>query len=71
MIYRFNKDEKLDLQNPGKIIKISFDKDLHYFEDETITPGKTYKYVVTTLDRLKNESAPSNVLEVRFRKGWL
>lgn len=66
VIYRFNENETVDLENSSKIIKISFDKNLNYFEDERISRGQTYKYVVTSIDRLKNESAPSNVQIVRF-----
>ncbi|MFD2513562.1 glycoside hydrolase family 10 protein [Pontibacter locisalis] len=67
VIYRFEGDEKVDLQNPRKILKISFDKGLNYFEDKNVFRGKTYQYVVTSIDRLKNESAPSNVLKVKFK----
>lgn len=67
VIYRFNENEKIDLQDPQKIIKISFNPLLTWFEDENISRGKTYQYVVTSIDRLKNESSPSNVVSVRIR----
>lgn len=67
VIYRFDEHEQIDLQNPSKIIKISFDQSLTSFDDESISRGKTYQYVVTSIDRLKNESAHSNVFKVRFR----
>ena len=66
VIYRFEAGESIDLQNPKSILKISFDRSLSYFEDQSISRGKKYKYVVTAIDRLKNESDPSNVVKAKF-----
>ncbi|MBW7466902.1 uncharacterized lipoprotein YddW (UPF0748 family) [Pontibacter aydingkolensis] len=66
VIYRFEEGEKVDMQNPRNILKISFDKTLSYFEDKSIVKGKKYKYMVTTIDRLKNESSPSNITKANF-----
>ena len=53
VVYRFEKGEKVDLENPSKIVTIT--RDTFYklpYED-----GKSkYCYVVTALDRLHNES---------------
>lgn len=53
VVYRFNKDEKVNISDPSHIVKIT--RDTFYklpYED-----GKTkYQYVVTALDRLHNES---------------
>ncbi|PRY11693.1 uncharacterized lipoprotein YddW (UPF0748 family) [Pontibacter ummariensis] len=67
VVYRFRSDEVVNLQNPANIVKISFDKAFTSFQDERAEPGYTYKYYVTTLDRVKNESAPSNVLLVKLK----
>ncbi|MEJ8800760.1 glycoside hydrolase family 10 protein [Pontibacter sp. H249] len=66
VIYRFEEGKQIDLQNPKNIIKISFDKNLTYYEDETIRRGQRYQYVITAIDRLKNESIPSNALKAKF-----
>ncbi|MCC9167830.1 glycoside hydrolase family 10 protein [Pontibacter harenae] len=66
VIYRFGKNEEIDLQDPKHIIKVSFDKHTTSFYDETASGGKRYQYVVTTIDRMKNESLPSNVFSVRI-----
>ena len=55
VVYRFNADEKVDTNDPSKIVTIT--RNTYYklpYED-----GKTkYRYVVTALDRLHNESKP-------------
>lgn len=62
VVYRFAEDEPINLEHARHIRKIQFnDYELSY-HDETAERGQTYKYVVTSIDRLKNESAPSNVL---------
>ena len=58
VIYRFMASENINLQDPSKIIKISFENTTT-FTDET-APAGAYFYVVTAIDRLKNESQPSN-----------
>ncbi|WP_018479456.1 glycoside hydrolase family 10 protein [Pontibacter roseus] len=67
VIYRFAENEPIDLEQPKRIIKISFDHTLSEFHDETAERGKSYQYVVTSIDRLKNESAPSNFFRIRLR----
>ena len=58
VIYRFDGDEKVDLSDPQYILHIQYDA-ATTFTDITVEKGKTYLYVVTALDRLKNESEPS------------
>ncbi|MDX5483292.1 MAG: family 10 glycosylhydrolase [Hymenobacteraceae bacterium] len=65
VVYRFDENEPVDLENPGNIVKISFDRSFTSFHDESAARGKSYQYVITAIDRLKNESAPSNILRVR------
>jgi hypothetical protein len=59
LVYRFEKSERVDLNNAAKILCLTKGSQFA----ETITNGKQYKYVVTALDRLWNESAPSEILE--------
>ncbi len=58
IIYRFDGDEKVDLTDPKYILHIQYN-DLTTYIDKTINKGKTYLYVITAIDRLKNESEPS------------
>lgn len=58
VIYRFEGTEKVNLTDPRHIIHIQYNSDTFY-QDNTAQKGKTYLYVVTALDRLKNESEPS------------
>lgn len=61
VIYRFEEDEQITTLNAKNIIKISFE-DFTFYLDTNAEKGKRYAYVVTALDRLKNESEPSNVV---------
>ncbi len=61
IIYRFNKGSKINLDDPGNMLEILFDKNTSY-SDKTAEPGKRYTYVITAIDRLKNESSASNKL---------
>jgi uncharacterized lipoprotein YddW (UPF0748 family) len=53
VVYRFKKGEKVNIDNPSKIVTITTDTYISLpYQD-----GKTkYTYVVTALDRLQNES---------------
>jgi uncharacterized lipoprotein YddW (UPF0748 family) len=58
VVYRFDGNEKVNLEDPQYILHIQYNDDTFY-TDETAKKGKTYLYVVTAIDRLKNESDPS------------
>ena len=58
VIYRFSEGEKIDILDSKHIIRISFE-DFPRFIDTNVETGKRYNYLVTALDRLKNESEPS------------
>jgi hypothetical protein len=53
VVYRFENGEKIDIDNPSKIVKLT--TDCHY--ELPAQPGK-FTYVVTALDRVHNESKP-------------
>jgi uncharacterized lipoprotein YddW (UPF0748 family) len=63
VIYRFDGTEKVDLSDPKYILHIQYNTDVMY-EDKTTQTGKTYLYVVTALDRMKNESDPTPTIAV-------
>lgn len=53
VVYRFDKNEKVDIENSSKIVAITRDN----FYKLPYEDGKNkYRYVVTALDRLHNES---------------
>lgn len=53
VIYRFAKGEKVNLADASKIVEITYD---NYYRLPYDGGTKKYKYVVTTLDRVGNES---------------
>ncbi|MCY1519236.1 Glycosyl hydrolase-like 10 [compost metagenome] len=55
VIYRFSEGEKLSTLYAKNIIRISFEE-FTSFLDTGVEKGKRYTYIVTALDRLKNES---------------
>jgi hypothetical protein len=58
LIYRFDGNEKVNIEDPKNILDIEYNNNTTYSYD-TAEKGKTYLYVVTAIDRLKNESEPS------------
>jgi len=63
VVYRFDQHEPINLTDPKHILNITYSQQ-RTFEDQNAEAGKTYQYVVTALDRLKNESYPSNTAAV-------
>ncbi|MCB0700749.1 MAG: family 10 glycosylhydrolase [Chitinophagales bacterium] len=60
-VYRFEKNEKVDLNKAEKLVSIVNNPEYFDYEADKHTGSK---YVVTALDRLWNESEPSNVVTV-------
>ena len=58
VIYRFQKDEAININDPSHILRILYGTETS-FTDLTGKPEQEYIYVVTALDRLKNESEPA------------
>ena len=54
VIYRFEDNEAVDLENPKHIVKVIFSATS--FTDNFFTYSKNYFYVITALDRMQNES---------------
>jgi len=57
VIYR-SENPTIDINNPNNILTIT-NTVVNSFEDASVVPGKVYYYLVTTLDRLHNESTPT------------
>jgi uncharacterized lipoprotein YddW (UPF0748 family) len=66
VIYRFNEGEKINVLNPKNILRISFEE-FTFFLDTSVEKGKRYNYLVTALDRLKNESEPGGPVGVEVK----
>lgn len=60
VVYRFKEGEKPDLNNSSNIIHITYHQDDLQYTDTDINTKEQYYYFVTALDRMKNESGPSN-----------
>lgn len=63
VIYRFEGTEKVDINNSKNILHIQYNTEPLY-RDATVQRGKTYSYIVTAIDRLKNESDRTPALAV-------
>lgn len=59
LVYRFEPNEKVNLENSRKIICLTQETS---FLDKSAQQNKQYKYVVTSLDRLWNESEGTEVV---------
>ena len=70
LIYRFRQGETLVTDNPQKLIGKVFGSQTTFL-DTTVEPGKRYVYVVTALDRMQNESKPSEAVNIKFKKPLL
>ncbi|RZK48957.1 MAG: glycoside hydrolase, partial [Pedobacter sp.] len=66
VIYRFEEGEKINTLNPKNILHVSFE-DFTFYLDTTVEKGKRYNYLVTALDRLKNESEASGPVGVQAK----
>ena len=56
VVYRFGKRDKINLNDPSKIVKITSET---FYRLPLEAPGTKYTYVVTALDRVGNESKGS------------
>jgi uncharacterized lipoprotein YddW (UPF0748 family) len=67
-VYRFSKDEKINIEDASKIIGVSRAQG-EFFVDKTVENGNDYQYVVTALDNLHNESILSNIVIISYPEG--
>lgn len=68
VIYRFNKGEAINLDDPKNIIHVTYSAAQRQYLDAQIRPDGSYVYVVTALDRIKNESVPSDFLAIAIQE---
>jgi uncharacterized lipoprotein YddW (UPF0748 family) len=68
VVYRFKSNEVVDISNAKHIVKIIFGADETSFSDDKLEASGKYKYVVTALDRMKNESPNSNIKKFKLKK---
>ncbi|TKC12437.1 glycoside hydrolase [Pedobacter polaris] len=66
VVYRFKEGEKIGILDAKNILHISFE-DFTFYLDTDVEKGKRYNYLVTALDRLKNESEPSGPIGVQAK----
>jgi uncharacterized lipoprotein YddW (UPF0748 family) len=66
VIYRFRGEEKVDTTKPDNILHVQYDP-TPIFIDTTAQPGETYLYVITAIDRTKNESDRSPAIAVKVQ----
>jgi len=65
VIYRIEEDDTLDLSDPENILEIISPDELEYL-DSRGEEYLSYTYLVTSLDRLANESDASNAVDLIF-----
>ena len=65
VIYRFDEGEKTDINDPKNILHIQYGTDLFY-EDRIAKKNANYLYVITAIDRLKNESDRSPAIAASY-----
>jgi uncharacterized lipoprotein YddW (UPF0748 family) len=68
VVYRFNEGEEVNIGNPQNIVSISFDRKTLSFADQKVREDVRYTYAVTAIDRLKNESAASNLTVIKINE---
>ncbi|WPV01073.1 family 10 glycosylhydrolase [Mucilaginibacter sp. cycad4] len=66
VIYRFNENEVINTDDPKYIIHIQYNLQCTY-EDKAAKKGKTYRYVITGIDRMKNESEHSEIVDIAVK----
>lgn len=67
VVYRFMDGEPLNLQKAENILNIGYDGQYTQFTDNSLMANHSYIYVVTAIDRIKNESEPSSPLQIILR----
>ncbi|MFB5945502.1 glycoside hydrolase family 10 protein [Albibacterium profundi] len=66
VIYRFESGEPIDINDPQNILHISYNNRYTTYTDDAVRKNTSYTYVITSIDRMKNESGHSNVETILF-----
>lgn len=69
LVYRFLKGEEVDIRDV-RHLRYVLDGRRTQFVDKAVTFKEKYIYVITFMDRLSNESAPSLPLYIKYRKKY-
>lgn len=67
IIYRFEKRQPVNIENPRNILSVS-NKSISSYTDTLTGSHARYVYVITALDRLHNESATSKPRKVKTKR---
>jgi uncharacterized lipoprotein YddW (UPF0748 family) len=65
VIYRFEENEPINLENSAKMIHIMRNEGILSFVDRQANDEKKYIYIITALDRLQNESQMSSLGKIK------
>ena len=68
VIYRFAEDEEINLEKTAAIIGVQKERSIR---DKIEDPTKIYTYIVTSVDRLHNESPVSTAVTMKFNNATL
>jgi len=66
LVYRFEEGEPHDLLRARNILHISYNSQYTTYTDDSVDRNKRYTYIITSIDRLKNESPGSNPVSILF-----
>ncbi len=61
LVYKFKDESDIDLTDPSKIITKVLNKNTSFFDLITLENDSSYIYIVTSVDRLHNESHPATI----------
>lgn len=64
VIYRFVNNEEININNPVKIVGFSYRGKTRFRDNIEVSEDKKIVYVITSVDRLHNESTPGEVVIV-------
>lgn len=70
IVYRFENGQDLDIENPANIAAILRQKECFYI-DPNVRKNKKYRYIVTAVDRLHNESIPTKSDLFKYKRSYL
>lgn len=64
VVYRFNDGEEININQPKNILKVSFDASQTSYSDHSVLKDTRYTYVITAIDRMKNESLDTSKISI-------
>jgi len=70
IVYRFEENEPIDFDNGTHVKGIRFKPETFYF-DTKCDQGKKYRYAIRAMDRVKNLSEPTSIINVEIPDKWI